>query len=374
MLSPRDENSELLAAVGLNLVPGVGPRTCRVLRERYGSLAAAWAASAASLREVPRVGPQLAERIVACRATPQATHEIERCQQAGIDLRADFHAGYPRLLAETPDPPSVIYVRGSWMPCDTLAVALVGTRHATHYGLRQAERLAAALARCGLTVISGMARGIDAAAHRAAMAAGGRTIGVLAGSLLHVYPPEHAALAEQICQQGALLGEGPLECRPRRGSFPRRNRVISGLSLGVVVVEASLRSGALITARHALEQGREVFAVPGRVDQTNSRGCHRLLRDGAKLVETAADVLEELGPLVESTTDRDGSVVCHPSELQLNEQERAVLDAIDLDPTAVEQVIRQSRLPVARVLATLSVLEMRHLIRRLSGDRVVRAV
>ena len=184
MLSPREENSELLAAVGLNLVPGVGPRTCRALRDRFGSLAAAWAASAASLREVPRVGPQLAERIVACRATQQPHQEIERCHQAGIELRADFQAGYPRLLAETPDPPSVIYVRGSWMPCDALAVALVGTRHATHYGLRQAERLAAALARCGLTVISGMARGIDAAAHCAAMAAGGRTIGVLAGSLL----------------------------------------------------------------------------------------------------------------------------------------------------------------------------------------------
>jgi DNA processing protein len=225
-----------------------------------------------------------------------------------------------------------------------------------------------------MCIVSGLARGIDAAAHRGAMTAGGRTLAVLAGGLLQVYPPEHAELAAQISQQGAVLGETPLQSQPRRGAFPRRNRLISGLSLGVVVVEASDRSGALITARHAIEQGREVFAVPGRVDQRNSRGCHRLLRDGAKLVETADDVLEELGPLVESTPDPSGRQLYRPAELQLNDQERSVLDAIRLEPTHVEQVVVRSQLPVQRVLATISVLEMRHLVRRVAGDRVTRLV
>ena len=210
------------------------------------------------------------------------------------------------------------------------------------------------------------------AAHRGALAAGGRSVAVLAGSLLQIYPPEHAPMAEQLQQQGALLSESPLEGRPHPGAFPRRNRLISGLVFGRHRGRSGDRSGALITARHALEQGREVFAVPGRVDQRNSRGCHRLLRDGARLVESADDVLEELGPLIEAVPDRGGLTVCHPAELRLNEQERTVLDAIECDPTAVDQVVIRSRLPVSRVLATLSVLEMRHLIRRLAGDRVVR--
>jgi DNA processing protein len=290
----------------------------------------------------------------------------------GMELLPDFHPEYPRLLSEIPDPPSVLYVAGQRQPQDGMAVAIVGTRHATHYGLRQAEQLAASLTRAGLTIVSGLARGIDAAAHRGALGAGGRTVAVLAGSLRQIYPPEHGELADQIRRQGWLTSESALDSKPRRGCFPRRNRVISGLSLGVIVVEASERSGALITARHALEQGRDVFAVPGRVDQRNSRGCHRLLRDGAKLVENSSDVLEELGPLVETLCDARGFTVGHPIELQLNEQERAVLQVIEREPTQIDQVVRRSGLTVARVLSTLSVLEMRHLVRRLSANRVVR--
>ncbi len=367
-----DEEAEWIAVVGLNAVPGIGPRTCHALRDAFGSLAAAWQSPVADLGRVPGVGPVLGQRIVDARKSQWARHEIERCRATGIELIPDFHADYPRLLAEIPDPPTLLYVEGQRQPQDALAVAIVGTRHATQYGLRQAEKLAASLARAGITVVSGLARGIDAAAHRSALAAGGRTCAVLAGSLREIYPPEHKELASQIRHQGWLISESSLDAKPRRGCFPRRNRVISGLSLGVVVVEASERSGALITARHALEQGRDVFAVPGRVDQRNSRGCHRLLRDGAKLVEGASDVLEELGPLVELLPDGNGLTVGRPAELQLNDQERAVLQVIETEPTPIDQVVLRSGLTVARVLSTLSVLEMRHLVQRLAANRVMR--
>ncbi len=183
-------------------------------------------------------------------------------------------------MRDLPDPPGVLFVRGTLAPSDAMAVAIVGSRHATHYGLTQAERLAGSLARAGLTVVSGLARGIDAAAHRGALAAGGRTIAVLASGVLNIYPPEHNTLAEEITQHGAVMSESPPRAEPLAGMFPQRNRIISGLSLGVLVVEASTRSGALITARHAMEQGRDVFAVPGPITSRMSHGCHRLIRDG----------------------------------------------------------------------------------------------
>ena len=222
-------------------------------------------------------------------------------------------------------------------------------------------------------LISGLARGIDGAAHRATIQAGGRTLAVLGSGLLNIYPSENSDLANEISQQGALLSESPTEGKPKRGAFPRRNRIITGLSHGVIIVEAGERSGALISARHAMEQGREVFAVPGRVDNRMSRGCHQLLRDGAKLVETVEDVLEELGPLFQATTDSTGREVHHPVELQLNDQERKVLDAIGSDPKAIDELIVDCGLPIHRVLATISVLEMKHLVRRLSGTQIVRA-
>ena len=266
----------------------------------------------------------------------------------------------------------MLFLRGDLKSADQLAIGIVGTRHGSGYGLRQAERLAGSLARAGLTIVSGLARGIDAAAHRGALQAGGRTIGVLASGVLNIYPPEHDRLAEEVVAQGALLSEAPPHAQPLSGAFPQRNRLISGLTLGVIIVEAAERSGALITARHAMEQGREVFAVPGQVDMRTARGCHRLIRDGAKLVETADDVLEELGPLVEATAGEDGRVVHHPAELMLNELEQQVLAAIGGEATSVDQIVATSGLPVARVLSTLSVLEMRRLVRRLSGTTVAR--
>jgi DNA processing protein len=363
----------LLSALTLAMVPGVGPRTRQQLLERFGTAEAVLAASSSELRSVKRVGAKLCQAIVTARKEIDAEAEIELCRRSGVSIILESDEAYPRSLRELPDPPGVLFVRGKLEPCDSLGIGIVGSRHATHYGLQQAERLAGSLARAGLTVVSGLARGIDAAAHKAALAAGGRTIGVLASGVLNIYPPEHKELAAQVAANGAVISESPPLTEPLAGMFPQRNRIISGLSVGVLVIEASLRSGALITARHAMEQGRDVFALPGPVTSRMSQGCHRLIRDGAKLVENVDDILEELGPLVAATPLRNnGGEIRHPAELALNDLERAVLAAIPTEATTIDSVISQSKLSPPQVLATLSVLEMRRLIRRLSGNLVMR--
>jgi DNA processing protein len=324
------------------------------------------------LRETPGIGPKLCGKILAARNEIDVEAELALCREKGIMVLTRDDAKYPRSLREIHDPPGVLFVRGQFLPADALSVAMVGTRHATPYGLRIAERLAGGLARAGFTVVSGLARGIDAAAHRGALNAGGRTLAVLGSGVLNVYPPEHVEFAEDVSQRGAVVSELPPRAAPLAGAFPQRNRIITGLCLGVVVVEAAERSGALISAQHAMEQGREVFAVPGPVDSRASRGCHRLIRDGARLVESVEDVLGELGHLVEKTQLDDGRSVHHPAELQLNEPEKQILDAIATDPTTIDHIVLTTKLPVPRVLATLSVLEMRRLIRRITGTTVVR--
>ena len=363
---------DLVDSLRLSLISGVGPRIRQALLERFGSAKAALAAAPSALREVYGVGPKLMHKIAGADHEIDVEAEIALCREHGIDILTEAHTAYPRILREIHDPPGVLFVRGTLRPNDALAVGIVGTRHGTPYGLRQAERLAGGLARAGLTIVSGLARGIDAAAHRGALAAGGRTIAVLASGVMNIYPPEHDKLAEEVAAHGALLSESPPHSEPLAGTFPQRNRLISGLSLGVIVVEAPERSGALITARHAMEQGREVFAVPGNVDSRASRGCHQLIRDGAKLVESVDDVLEELGPLVEAAPRDDGQVIHHPAELLLNELEQQVLAAIGGEATSIDGIVAQSGLPVSQVLSTLSVLEMRRLVRRLSGTTLAR--
>ncbi len=363
---------ELTDVLRLSLISGVGPRMRRILLERFGTSAAVLHAAPAELREVHGVGPKLTRKIVAAGEEIHAEEEIALCRERGVTILTEADPSYPELLRQIPDPPGVLFVRGELRPQDGLAIAIVGTRHATQYGLRQAERLAASLARAGLTVISGLARGIDGAAHRGALAAGGRTLAVLASGVLNVYPPEHGKLAVEVAAHGALLSEAPPRAEPLAGAFPQRNRLISGMALGVIVVEAGDRSGALITARHAMEQGREVFAVPGRIEDRTSRGCHRLIRDGARLVESPDDVLEELGPLFKATPREDGQVVHHPAELLLNEVEQQVLSAIGGDATPIDALIARTGLTVPQVLSTLSVLEVRRVIRRLSGTTVAR--
>jgi DNA processing protein len=364
-------SAELLLA----LTPGIGPRLRKALLAHLGTAEAVLNAAASDLRAVPGIGQKLSRSIVAARHEIDVESELRDCRENGVTLIVESEAGYPSSLRTIPDPPGVLFVRGDILPSDGLAVAIVGTRHATQYGLAQAERLAAGLARCGYAIVSGLARGIDAAAHRGALKAGGRTLAVLGSGVLNIYPPEHEQLAAEVTARGAIISENHPRSPPLAGAFPQRNRIVTGLSLGVIVVEASERSGALISARHAMEQGREVFALPGRVDSRTSRGCHRLLRDGAKLVETVDDVLEELGPLATPTPiagTPDSPPIRHPGELQLNEPEKAVLAAIDDEPMPIDNVISASGLPVQNVLATLSVLEMRRLIRRLGGNRVMR--
>ena len=373
LLEPVTGNTaaELLLA----FTPGVGPRIRKSLLAQFGSAEAVLAAAASDLRAVPGVGQKLTRAILAARREVDAGAVLAECRAENVQVVVDAEAEYPASLRTIQDPPGVLFVRGNILPTDGLAVAIVGARHATQYGVAQAERLAAGLARAGYTIVSGLARGIDAAAHRGALKAGGRTLAVLGSGVLNVYPPEHVALAEEIARQGAVLGENPPRSPPLPGAFPQRNRLVTGLSLGVIVVEASDRSGALISARHAMEQGREVFAVPGRIDSRMSRGCHRLIRDGAKLIESVDDVLEELGPLATPTPARgleDEQPLRHPGELLLNEPEKQVLAAFGDEPLAIDEVVVACGLPVPNVLATLSVLEMRRLIRRVGGSRVMR--
>lgn len=368
------DETELRDLLCLTLVPGVGPQTCRALLERFGSAGRTLAANASELRSVPGVGPKLVDKLTQARRETDAEGELDLCRREGVAVRPCGSDGYPPPLLEIPDPPPLLYVKGTYEPADELAIAIVGSRRCTPYGLRVAERLGASLARVGLTVVSGLARGIDSAAHRGALRAGGRTLAVLANGLAEVYPPEHDELAREVAGSGALIGEMPMRQGPLAGLFPQRNRIISGLCLGVVVVEATPRSGSLSTARHAMEQNREVFAVPGPVDSLPSQGCHRLIRDGARLVETVDDILEELGPLARAVTPAPGEpAVRHPGELKLSDLERSILGRLDDTPTAVDGLIAATGLTASQVLATLSVLEMRRLVRRLPGQQFVRA-
>src|SRR3954453_1683326 len=364
---------ELVDNVRLSLVSGVGPLLRKALLERFGSAAAVLAAGRSELQSVDGIGPKTSGQIVVARDDIDAERELALAAEHGSGVLREPSGEYPRPLRQIHDPPGVLFRRGKPQAQDELAVAIVGTRHATRYGLAQAERLAGSLARTGFTVVSGLARGIDAAAHRGALAAGGRTIAVLASGLLEIYPPEHEKLAEEVAASGFLLSESPPRMVPLSGAFPQRNRIISGLSVGTIVVEAANRSGALITARHAYEQGREVFAVPGPIDSRVSHGCHSLIKDGAKLVESIDDVLAELGPLAENIERDDGTTISSPAELLLNEIEQQVLAEISGVPTSVDAVAKASSLPIHRVLSTISVLEMRRLVRRLSGTQVVRA-
>jgi DNA processing protein len=363
---------ELVDVLRLALVSGVGPRHRQDLIARFGSAAAVLAASSAGLQSVQGIGPKIAARIAAARHEIDADAELALAAEHGIDVLTETDAAYPRTLRQIHDPPGVLFRRGTYLRQDELAIAIVGTRHATRYGLSQAEKLSAGLARVGFTIVSGLARGIDAAAHRGALEAGGRTVAVLGSGLLEVYPPEHESLARDVAASGCVLSEAPPRMMPLSGAFPQRNRLISGLSVGTIVVEAANRSGALITARHAYEQGREVFAVPGPIDSRLSHGCHALIKDGAKLVESIDDVLAELGPLAESITREDGSLVAQPAELLLNDVEQRVLQSIDCTPISLDDVAATSELPIHRVLSTVSVLEMRRLVRRVSGTQVIR--
>ena len=299
--------------------------------------------------------------------------------QAGCAVLTPADAGYPAPLREIYDPPAVIYMKGRWSEADDrIAVAIVGSRHCSHYGERTAGHLAYELALRGVTVVSGMARGIDAAAHWGALKAAGRTLAVLGNGLSSIYPPEHRELAEAIAQHGAVISEYPMRMKPLGHNFPRRNRLISGLSLGVVVVEAAAKSGALITADQALEQGREVFAVPGNIGSLTSEGTHHLLKQGAKLVTSVEDILEELRlKPMERVTGPSGKVsdtspARKVSDTFVSDEERLVLEHLNADePHDIDELVAATGLSASACAATLLGLEVKRFVKQLPGKRFV---
>jgi DNA processing protein len=348
----------------LALVAELTPRHADGLVRRFGSPAAVLRARGDEL-----VAAGVSEKVAAAiRAGGRAKGELRALGALGAHVVVRGDARYPALLREIPDPPLALIVRGDLAP--EPCVAVVGARRASEYGRRVAFELARDLARAGLTVVSGLAAGIDAAAHQGALEEGGRTLAVLGTGIDVVYPSWHAALAKAVAAQGALVSEFACGTPPLPYNFPRRNRVISGLALGTVVVEATEDSGSLLTAQHANEQGRAVFAVPGRLGAAVHRGPHRLIREGARLVRGAEDVLEELAPqLGPMLAERRAAAAA----AGLSDAERGLLAAIESDGSHVDEVIRRAAAPAERVLETLLALELRGLVRQLPGKRFQRA-
>jgi DNA processing protein len=366
------------AYIALNMVDGVGPVRLRALLDRFGTPEAILSARREGLRAVEGVGEDVAGNIVDWRERVDLDAELSRIEKAGVRVVTRDDAEYPALLREIYDPPLVLYVRGELKEAERTAVAIVGSRRTTLYGQEMARKLAFQLARVGVTVVSGLARGIDTNAHTGALQAKGRTVAVLGCGIDTVYPPENKKLAEQIVAGGgALVTEFPFGVQPDRQHFPMRNRIISGWSLGVIVVEANLKSGALITANQAAEQGRQVFAVPGRADSILSKGAHKLIKEGAKLTEDAVDVLTEFEYLLprespatqEPLSERRGT---GGAALQLTEAEEKVMALIGNEEVAIDDLIRRSGLTTGCVSATLLALEMKRLVRQLPGKHFAR--
>ncbi len=348
-------------------VKGIGPARIRLLTNHFASLEDAWNAN---LFELSGSGldSKSVDALWNARKTISPEQELARAHKAGISALCWEDADYPRLLREIADPPPVLFIKGALTPADNWAVALVGTRKCTVYGREVAETLATELARNNITVISGMARGIDAFVHAASLKAGGRTVAVLGCGVDVVYPPEHRRLAQQIAEQGAVVSDYPIGTPPDAMNFPPRNRIISGLSLGVVVIEADERSGALITTEFAAEQNREVFAVPGNIFNRASRGPNKLIQTGAKMVLDVNSILEELNL----------SMVAERLELSQavpdNDTERQLMQQLSREPTATDELIRALQLPADVVTATLAMMELKGLVRQSTGTSYIAVV
>ncbi len=371
MPSELDQPTRDLLA--LTLVPGLGPRLTAALLNRFGSADAIRRASASELRSVPHIGGKLSESFVTALANADLDAECRLLDKHGVELLLLGDADYPHRLTQVADAPHLLFMRGDIRPEDQKAIGIVGSRGMTTYGQRTTERLATGLSRAGFTIVSGLARGVDGVAHRAALNAGGRTIAVLAGGLARIYPPEHTQLADEVAEMGALITETAMQLDPQAGMFPARNRLISGLSLGVIVIEANERSGALITARHALEQNREVFAVPGPVDAPASAGCLQLIRNGAKLVRNVDDVLEDLGGIgVRSANSpaKASAPTLPPPELEGDA--KRIWEVLAGEPRFIDQLVRDLGMTVPQVNKTLMEMELRSLVRRLPGSRYER--
>ncbi len=366
----------------LKMIPGVGTTLFVRLLSRFGTPQEVLRAPESALRDV--VGPKLAQRIGAYRDVVDVERQIALLGEYGAEITTMDDPTYPLLLAEIYDPPLVLFSRGILAAPDAPCVALVGTRKPSSYGLRMARGLAYDLALRGITVVSGMAEGVDTAAHEGALEAGGHTIAVLGCGVDVVYPPRNAELMHRIIQQGAVYSCFEMGVKPSKGHFPYRNRIISGLSLGTVVVEAPVGSGSLITARNAAEQGREVYAVPGEAGSYNSRGPHALLREGAKLVESAEDIVVELNleaaqrqaparepqvPTVPSPEGPATTVIAAPPRPNLSATEQVVMDVLHREGSFVDEIAAAGRVSVSEALSALTMLELKGLVRQFSGKR-----
>ncbi len=361
----------------------VGSITFAKLVKHFGSMDSVLGASVSELAKIDGIGFKTAERIAASRDKFDVTSELDLAEKLGVWLINLEDERYPVVLKRIYDPPPVLYIKGTLAREDNLCISIVGTRRCSLYGQEQASRLAHFLASAGFTICSGMARGIDTAAHQGALSARGRTIAVQGCGLANIFPPENRKLFELISQSGACISELPLRFEPLSENFPPRNRIIAGLSLGTIVIEAPLNSGAMITARAAMENNREVMAVPGKVDSPLSRGAHKLIKEGAKLVESVEDVMEALGYIGEqladhasNAADKAAAKVEQPlfdvRELKLSSNEKTIYERLNKDPSHIEQIIEDTKLTPGSVNAGLVALRLKGLIKQLPGSQFVK--
>ena len=360
------------AFIALNLIEGVGPVRVRQLLEHFGDAPSILRASKANLLQVRGIGEDTAAAIAGWESAVDLSGELQSIREYGCSVVISDDAEYPELLRQIYDPPIVLYVKGSLSARDKNPVAVVGSRQVTSYGIETARRFAYQLAYVGVTVVSGGARGIDTAAHLGALAAKGRTVAVMGGGLSEIYPSENFALAEKIVAgNGALVSEFSMTVQPDRQTFPMRNRIISGASYGVLVVEAGVKSGALHSANSAAEQGRTVFAVPGPIDRPGCIGSNRLIQQGAKLVMDAADILDDL-PGLFAPADLPPASEPRPAPGNLSPEEKRVFESVGDRETHIDVVIRQSGLPTGTVSSTLFALELKRVVKQLPGKFFVK--
>ena len=361
------------AFIALNMIDHVGPVRVRQLIEHFGDAAAILKASKHQLMAVRGIGEDTANAISSWKKNVDLAAELKRCDEFGCHCVTQEDTEYPELLRQIYDPPIVLYVKGTLDPKDKNGIAIVGSRQTTPYGIEVARRFGYQLAYMGVTVVSGGARGIDTAAHQGSLSAKGRTLCVLGTGINIVFPPENAELFERIAASGAVISQYPFNRKADKQSFAIRNRIVAGMTLGTVVVEANMTSGALITANFATEYGRQVFAVPGRIDSPRSKGCHELIKKGAKLCEGAEDILSEfeyLFPASNKPPSANETGVL--PALTLSDHEQKVYDALDGEPVPMDDVIRKSGLPSSTVSVALLSLEMKRIVRQMPGRLFLR--
>jgi DNA processing protein len=348
--------------LAFSLIPSIGTKRLLHLLGSFGDLRTAWGATERELRDADIEGETL-KNLLHFRTRIDPDTEIAKVERVGAHLVTLADEEYPALLRDLADAPPVLYVRGTLLPSDSLALGVVGTRKATQYGRDVAHRLSKQLAADNITIVSGLAQGIDTAAHRGALDGGGRTLAVIGCGIEQVYPAQNRDLAREIAANGAMISEFPVGAPPEKSHFPRRNRVISGLSLGVLVVEAPANSGALITAEIAGEQGREVFAVPGNIFNLTSQGTNRLIQDGAKLVQSVEDILNELHVAHGNAHTRTQAVQIVPE----SDEEAAIIGHLSADPIHVDDLARLCAMPIASVTSILTILELKGLARKVGS-------